>query len=223
MTSSATLKKTAFALLCLHSSFGFAIPLVVKVEPDTKPVSFQIPYSLGTHSGASKTLTGKVDFDPTKPDFRGGRFTVPIASLTTGSDKQDCHLREAMGIDYSKSQYPDSHACEDNQLPAQGPDAVVFPEIAFHWKSSKIQSGQPPLEKGKPITVEAVGNWEMHGQTQATTVELSITLESAEPLTLRVRGRFPFSLKDYGIQVKPFLFVKVKDTATAEVDFLLQK
>jgi polyisoprenoid-binding protein YceI len=140
-----------------------------------------------------------------------GALSVPIASLDTDNKERDCHLQEAMGINYEKSDFPKNHVCrKDDTLPTEGPNSVVYPHIKFE------------ITKMKSPTV-AEGFWEMHGVRKPIEVQVQATIDKE---SVRVKGKHEFRLSDFGIQVKPakivFVTISVRDPATVEFDLLFE-
>jgi polyisoprenoid-binding protein YceI len=68
---------------------------------------------LTTVRGAFSGATGSIDFDPAKPEAGGVELRIPAASVNTGDEKRDGHLRSADFL-----------------------DAETYPEIVF--KSTKV-------------------------------------------------------------------------------------
>jgi polyisoprenoid-binding protein YceI len=68
---------------------------------------------LTTVSGAFSGTTGVIDFDPAKPEAGGVELRIPAATVNTGDEKRDGHLRSADFL-----------------------DAATHPEIVF--KSTKV-------------------------------------------------------------------------------------
>ena len=70
---------------------------------------------LTTVRGAFSGTTGVIDFDPAKPEAGGVELRIPAASVNTGDEKRDGHLRSADFL-----------------------DAAAHPEIVF--KSTKVSA-----------------------------------------------------------------------------------
>ena len=134
-------------------------------------------------------------------------------------------MREALGLDYSKSSYPQAQVCDKrNQIPQSGVDSIVFPEIKFTL-ASLMGGGEStsPLVPGTPKMITAVGKLVLHGVKHKVEVPLKLTLSATSLGLLKVQGEFEVSLTDYGIVVRPVLFVTVKDTAHISVDLKLKE
>lgn len=187
----------------------------------TPGINLEIPYDLGTHKGSAKQADGTVT---ASTDFQNisGQFEVPIAGLVTGNATRDCHMREAMGLDYTRSHFPKQHVCDsNNQLPTSGDDSVAFPNIQFNLANiqSDLNIGSQLQNIGHSFNVTAKGQWTIHGAQQNTNVVLTIT-----PLNngvLEIKGDPTFLLTDYNIIVKPILGINVKNQMTAHMDFLV--
>jgi len=185
-------------------------------------VSLQVPYTLGTHSERVVAVEGELRLDPATLTLAGGRLVVPLSAVRSDDPTRGCHLREALGLDYTRSRYPRDHVCENHQLPASGPDAIAFPEIVLDLSGGGPLGDSAALDHGGEVPVEAEGTFAIHGVTRPVRLRLTASREPSSPGALRVRGRHVFRLADFGVVVKPakVLFVKISvgDEVTAVVD-----
>ena len=66
----------------------------------------------------------------------------------------------------------------------------------------------------------------MHGESRPVQLHLIVSRDPSGPGTLRVRGRVPLHLSDFGVQVKPakvlFLSITVRDEVTVALDTFLE-
>ncbi len=182
--------------------------------------TFQIGYSAGVHDGTVSTIDAEVTLDQ-KNQILAGDFKIDIANMSTGNKTRDCHMREALGIDYSVSQFPNEHVCNsEDKTPTDGPDAIKYSEISFHFSSVKSNSNSilsEVLEVGKVYNIAVQGKLTVHGQVKDFTaldstefIPVQIKLLNSETGELQLTGKFDIVLKDFGIIVKPFKFGFVK-------------
>jgi len=166
-------------------------------------VSFKIPYTFGMHKGEVKELEGSFNLKST------GRLSTPIKSLRTDKATMDCHLQESLGLDYSKSDFPDSHVCDDDKLPADGGNSIVFPQIDFQIQEINV------IEKtNDTIVIKIKGAWNIHGKSKNEQYQLTLQKQNNEwvsELNLKLR------LSDFAVIVKKFMFIKVEDTVTLKL------
>src|SRR5262245_5385660 len=94
-------------------------------------MTFSLGWTLGTHEGRASQVSGSLRARLDPLEILEGEFRVPIGAMSTGSVSRNCHMREALGIDYSRSRFPREHVCVNDQVPASGPDSVVFPDIVI--------------------------------------------------------------------------------------------
>jgi polyisoprenoid-binding protein YceI len=204
-------------------SLPLVVALSVLANPDgSSGVSFKLPYSMGTHDGVVGKVNGTISYDPKRPGAVSGALSVPIESIRTGNEQRDCHMREALGLDYAKSDYPKEHVCSDaHTLPDSGRNAVVYRDIRFEVTGISGPGGVEP-RFDRECDVEVDGKWTIHGVTHPARVPMKLSPEGSG---FRLRGRMPFSLKAYGIEVKSahvlFLSISVDDSATAIFDLSL--
>ncbi len=190
-------------------------------------VTFQIGYSAGVHDGTVSTILAGVTLDE-KNQILAGDFIVPIASMSTGNATRDCHMREALGIDYNNnnakgSKFPAEHVCDsNNQTPKVGPDAIVFDRIKFSFRTVKANSNSvlpAVMEVGKVYKLAVQGQWTMHGivqdislPTSTEFVPVEVKLLNATTKEIQVSGKFELSLKKFNVIVKPFKFGPINIT-----------
>ncbi len=186
-------------------------------------IKFSLPYRAGIHHGQSSEIRGQVVTDE-NDQLVSANFVVPISSLSTNNATRDCHMREALGIDYTNSKFPKEHVCDrDNVLPVKGPDAIVYPEIHLSFKRFEVAPATP-FPVGKAVDTKVLVQFEIHGVEQELIVPLKVlkTIPSQGRSSLKITGKFPVILADHGIVVKPFklgpIEIGVGDKATAEID-----
>lgn len=197
-------------------------------------VTFKVPYTAGVHSGKASSIRSDVQINA-DGSLKKAVFAVPIAAMTTGNAVRDCHMREALGIDYQNSSFPKKHVCDsDNQLPASGPDAVVYPDVAFQFSglSANAIALPPQLEVGQIHKIEVQGRWLVHGKERAMTTAgktmvVSVERVAGDESLIRLKTDLTLSLKEFGVIVKPFklgpIEIGVGDAVRVQLDLLLQK
>lgn len=144
------------------SSVGFGSPL----HPQSGTlIKVKAPYTMGTHDLESTEMQGEVDFDAQKSMIRSGVLRVPIMSLKHEDKELQCHLRESLGLDNEKSDFPDEHVCDDDDLlPEEGKNAIVFPEI-----TAQVSDPMPIGPAELPVT------WTIHGITRQMPTQVTST------------------------------------------------
>ena len=194
--------------------------------PGNTGIDFSIGYFAGTHHGMAKEVESSVVMTLGRSlDIRSAKLSVPIASMETGNATRDCHLREALGIDYSHSKFPAEHVCNsDNEVPASGPDSVAFPTIDLELESWTSANHQKDLNPGESIDLVLKMKVTIHGVAHKN-VQIPIHAVYSETVrgAVHMTGSFPVVLLDYGIVVKPVLgsFGNVSDKAKVSLDFTL--
>jgi polyisoprenoid-binding protein YceI len=192
-------------------------PFGVRLPPEGLVV--EVPYTFGTHREHIVAVDGFVRLDPDRLEFEGGRFVIPLTSFHSDDPKRGCHLKEALGLDYARSHFPGEHVCDGrNELPAVGPDAIAYPEIVLDFSAGPVSTGSPHVEVEGTLTV--------HGLERQVRLEFLVERVASPAGGLRVRGRVPLRLSDFGVVVKPakvlFASIAVKDDVTVVVDALLE-
>ena len=181
-----------------------------EVQPSDKSyISFKLPYTLGTHEAEVNGVQGEFILDLAKPELGSGHLRIPIQEIKSGNDQRDCHMQEAMGLDYTKSIYPNEHVCDEkNKIPHEGKNAITYPYVEFKIKRvhSLEKSGVIPTDRENFIEVK--GEWFIHGVRKSARFPIKLVPQSKG---FRAQGQYSFNLKNFGIEVKPayFLFFKI--------------
>ena len=210
------------------------LPNPSSVPPETKPITFavipstgqnpdirfDIGYTAGTHHGDATGAIGSATASLAPLHIVSGKITVPISSMATSNVQRDCHMREALGINYAVSKYPGSQVCDSSdQLPASGPDSIAFPNIELDLQDFSAQTVR--LGPGAAVDVTIPSVLSIHGVVKNQPIPVHIA-DDARSGVITVTGTFNVSLKDYGIVVRKILFISVSDRATVHLNFMLQ-
>ena len=186
-------------------------------------VTFSLGWTLGTHQGRASRVTGSLEAQIEPLAVTQGEFRVPITAMSTGSTTRDCHMREALGIDYARSHFPAEHVCVNDQVPVSGPDSVVYPDIVI-----KVQGVRPQGVASGPAQMLTPMQWvdthvsfrlSMHGTTRD--MAAPIRLQLIKPDVVQVQMEFEVKLADFGLVVKMPALMKVEDRAKVKLNLLL--
>ena len=212
---------------------GALLPFVALGEPRSYRVAppaegskaeAVVVYSFGAHTQVAQDIRGEVTLDPTTLAGGSGTVVVPIAGIHGDGGTRDCHMREALGIDYAANgRFPKEHVCDgQNRLPASGPESVAFPDIRLEILGVRPLDAPGLLASGTPVRVELDVRWTVHGVTRQQK-ELTRVVREADGL--HARGRSTVVLADHGIVVRPtkvlFADIKVGDAVTVTYDLRL--
>lgn len=194
-----TLLLSCWGLNANASSFN-----VVQVKSSAE---ISVPYTFGAHHGRSNQVTGSVEMDPQTFKISSAKIIVPIESLDMGKKEMNCHLQEALGLNYNASEFPKQHVCDkDDHLPEHGENSIAYSNIVF-----EVEPASLVLDEFNTV----YGTWMIHGVSKRGTVKVKISRNEEDPFSYKITGEQDFLLKDFGIVVKPFGFVKVKNGAKA--------
>ncbi len=172
--------------------------LAVELNPlSESKLEMVVPYSFGKHELKAKNFKGRVEWDEKQKKILKGEIRLSISEITGEKPTLICHLQESLGLDYKKSDFPDSHVCSDDKLPSEGKNAIVWPDISAELLS--------PLSVGDNT---AKVKWTMHGQTRE--LEMPITIKE-EGKSVILNSSWSMKRQDFGIVVKKFLFIEASD------------
>jgi polyisoprenoid-binding protein YceI len=195
-------------------------------------ITFRIPYTLGTHHGLPEEVAGNLNVDPDAIENLTGKFVIPVKSIKTGNPLRDCHLLEAMGLNYSQSAFPTEHVCDKkNQITDEELINLSFPTVEFEVKSAKIVK-EKKVDDKQYAKLEITGEWNIHGQKIVKTHSIdweAKTLDHGinQAMTVRVKGDLELSLKEFGIIVKSskvlgLINIGVKDKVKVKLNLLFK-
>jgi polyisoprenoid-binding protein YceI len=190
-------------------------------------ITLEVPYTLGTHRERVTAVDGYLMLDPRSLELVRGRLTVPVNAIRSEDRTRECHLREALGLDYRRSRYPREHVCDpDDRLPTSGDDAIAFPHVTLELMAGGPIAGPAAPEHGGAVGVEARALWTIHGVTRPALLRLSVAREAAPDGRFRVSGRHDLRLSDFGVEVKSakvlFVSISVKDEVVLRLDAVLE-
>jgi polyisoprenoid-binding protein YceI len=189
------MKKTisVFAVIILFSISTFAQGFKVKASGEQNfnfedkggrnQVTFFSTTPLEDINGLGNDVKGSVTFNVNDLKSLKGKVSVSVASVKTGIDLRDEHMRSAGWL-----------------------NAESYPEISFEIKKvSDIKSGAD-----NKLTAKVTGNFTLHGVTKEVIADASLTYLDANETTkqraqgdlLGVQAKFNIKLSDYGINNK---------------------
>jgi hypothetical protein len=205
---------------------AFAEPRTYRVAPPAEGSKAEavVVYSLGTHTQMAQDIRGEVTLDPATLAGGSGSVVVPIGGIHGDGSTRDCHMREALGLDYAAGgRFPRDHVCDgQNHLPASGPESVAFPDVRLDLLGARPLDELSLLESGKPVRVELDVRWTVHGVAKQQK-ELTRVLRDGNGL--RARGRSTVVLADHGVVVKAtkvlFAEITVGNAVTVTYDLRL--
>ncbi len=155
-------------------------------------VMFTSDAPLETINGVSNQASGALQVDPTDLSTASGTVSVPIASLRTGIDLRDRHLR---GEDWLDA--------------ARNPDATF--ELVRVERARALQPNQD-------ARLRVVGRFTLHGVTREVRAMVRAKWDGAQ--RLRARARFSIKLDEFGVSINPAVRLKVSNDIRITIDLL---
>ncbi|MBN4062138.1 YceI family protein [Bacteroidales bacterium AH-315-I05] len=130
-----------------------------------------------------------------------GKVIVKVASLKTGIDLRDEHMRSANYLNTGN-----------------------YPEAIFMLTG--LKASKKSLENTKAVNATASGKLTLHGVTKEVTVPVTLAYFKGDKKTgskqpgnlLRVKASFNIKLSDYGINVPQMLFYKLDEKVSITID-----
>ena len=185
--------RTAFAIavvLTWPASYGVAQPRTFRMTADAgSRIQFVSDAPLETITGVSTEVSGAVTFDPDDLSSAQGTISVPVASIRTGSDLRDEHLRRDTWLDA-----------------ARNPDAT--------FEITRVE-GATRLTRGEVTSLRLHGRFSIHGRTREIVATAHVRLVSESEMSARASVRV--LLTDYDVSVPLPVRLKVSDEIRVNV------
>jgi polyisoprenoid-binding protein YceI len=184
----------AICLLMPTWSYAEATTFVVRDDGKSR-ATFVSDAPLDTMVGKTNKVSGTLIVDPKDISQTKGSFRVPVASLRTGNDLRDEHLRGDGWLDAKK--YPRIE--------------FEITEVVLGKKDSK------ELKKNKNTKVQVKGKFTAHGVTKLVTTKG--TLKWSDD-ALRIKSKFTANLEDHNISVPTIVRLKLANEMEVSVDLV---
>lgn len=157
-------------------------------------VTFESRAPMETFQGHTDQVSGWIEVNPDAiGDSVGVYVEVDLASLDTGIEKRNAHMRE-------------------NHL-----ETDKFPKAVF--RGATVLSPDSSLQPGSTVTLEVAGEFDLHGVKRRLQAPVEVTLVAGNGSPhLHVVTHFDVVLADYSISRPKFLFLKLGDTQHVTVD-----
>ncbi len=192
------MKTILICLLVLAGLRAAYAQLHFRVNPgDSKnDVRFTSSAPMETVTGKTRNASGFLDLDPSGAgDGAHGEVHVDLASLRTGIDLRDKHMRE-------------DHL-----------ETSRYPEAIFTLSSLTLPSGGLPDDKRTRVSVK--GTFKLHGVERSIDPETYLTLHRTSAGTsLKIESDFSVSLSDYQIKRPQFLLLRLAEEQHVHVELL---
>lgn len=185
-----TVRRGLIGLAVLAMVAGGAAAETFVIAPGSpNEVKFTSKAPLETFDGKTRNVSGTIEANLGQlADSFKVEITVDLASLDTGIDLRNQHMREEH-LETSK-----------------------YPQAVFHGRSA-AQLSQPALHAGETVTFICHGTFDLHGVTQPLDVPVEASLKSDQgQTTLQVTGRFDVKLSDYKISRPQFLVMRLDES-----------
>jgi len=206
-----TMRSTVFPVICCLGGLLTATLLPATAKPITfvvddpkhrDLVSFNSDAPIEVIVGHTGNVKGKINLDDSLDLSKtplSAEFDVDLASIDTGIPLRNEHMR-------------------DNFL-----ETKKYPEAVF--KVTSLTATPVILQDGKPVKVQAAGQFSLHGKTLKRDIPVEVTFRKVcqsqgkfEKCDLiQVKSKFPIPFKDYGIQRPEVVFQKLADTVFVTV------
>jgi len=152
-------------------------------------VTFEVEDNVDPFDGKTSKVTGTIVADPAAVTSSTVEVSVDLASLDTGVDLRNRHMREKY-----------LHTAR-------------FPNATF--KSVSV-AGAPTIAANQPADLNVAGDFTLHGITKRMTIPVRVVLLSDG--RIHATSRFAVKMPDFGINVPSNLFVTVDNAVQVRLD-----
>jgi polyisoprenoid-binding protein YceI len=164
-------------------------------------VMFTSQAPLETIVGKTAEIVGMVDVDPADVSTAKARFEVDLATLKTGIDMRDTHMRE------------------------QYLEVAKYPKAIFEL-TKVVKSSQTTLDDMKPVDLTVEGNFTVHGVSKTITIPMKVTYFKESEGTksrlpgdiIHVQAKWDLLLSEYSINRPQFIILKLDDKQAIDID-----
>lgn len=200
-----TLKTVLSSILISSFMSGIAFADTYEVTQDKHNInkaSFYSTATLASFTGITSDVSGKADFDMKNLKKANGEIKINLASLDTGINKRNEHMRGVLNTD--KNQY------------------AIF-------KLKSIPKNIKAFPAYKTIIVPVVGDIIINGVSKPlkTNVELTYMPEKDKEYRagdwIRLQSSFDIKLSDHGIQAPGIVPMKLNNVVKINVDVMGMK
>lgn len=165
-------------------------------------VKFESRAPLETIIGTTSQIRGEIKVDPENIIKEiSARFEVDLASIKTGIEPRDQHMRE---------QYLETDK---------------YPKIIFTLDRI-LKASEKKLFDQKSVDVVAEGSFDLHGVQKKQQVNVKVTFLKESQATkarmpgdlIRIEATIPFKLSDYNVKRPQFVLLKLDDNIKVDID-----
>ncbi len=170
-------------------------------------VQFTSDAVLETITGLTSDVSGEISLDPANPAGARGKIEVALASLRTGIDLRDEHLRSENWLDighHPKAVFEITRI----EIAGRGSAAPAAPAKQTKGQPRPAAPASAPLTPGQDVSAKVWGRFTIRGVTRNVTANARVRYmpASAEMRgvmvngdTTIIRANFDLKLSDFGI------------------------
>jgi hypothetical protein len=201
----------------MNQLFAIILSLWISTAWSTilKPIStsradLSIPYTMGTHKLEAKGFEGKIEYNEKLNQISSGTISLNVKNIIGDKKTLICHMQESLTLSYEKSDFPDDHVCEDDELPIVGKNSPAYPVITAELLNHSIESNVLRIK------------WNIHGLSKIIDTPIKMHWEDSSR-NLSIEAEQKLKISEFGIIVKKFLFIGVKDEVLVNIKLNLKE
>ncbi len=130
------MKRMLMSLLALSLWAGVANAETYAIDPAHSSVLFTVSHVIGRVSGHFDKFSGSFNYEPNKTSAWAAQATIDAASINTGIEKRDNHLRSPDFFDVQK--YPTLTFKSTGVTDANGTKAKLHGDLTMHGVTKPV-------------------------------------------------------------------------------------
>jgi polyisoprenoid-binding protein YceI len=186
-----TMTKVLLALSLMAPLFALGQARSLRVDQAKSRAMFESSAKLETINGVSSEVRGRVELDPADLTTARATVEIPVASIRTGIDVRDEHLRGEKWL-----------------------DAAKHPEIRFEL--TRVE-GPTSLARGEEVSAKLHGTIAIHGVEKPIVANAKVKWMGS---AVEAKARFQVKLSDHGIAIPEIVRFKVANEITVRVQLI---
>ncbi|HVF60857.1 MAG TPA: YceI family protein [Thermoanaerobaculia bacterium] len=127
---------SALVLTLALPALAAAEPAVYKVDPDHSAVSFSVRHFVSNVPGRFRDFDGTIKYDKQAPANSSVEFTVQAASIDTGNNDRDTHLKSPDFFDAPK--FPTLSFASTSVKPQDADTLEVTGDLTIHGVTKRV-------------------------------------------------------------------------------------
>lgn len=184
-----------FLGFALGSVAGARADETYQIDPVHSSIGFKVRHFFSNVDGSFKKFEGTIHLDSEHPEKSSVNATIQTASIDTGNEKRDSHLKSDEFFDAAK--FP-TITFRSKSVKQTGPESGdIVGDLTMHGVTKEVTLHAKFLGKGKGLGDHAISGWEVtadplkraeYGLTWSKTIEGTAVIGDDVRVTIEVEA-----------------------------------